>query len=402
MGLDIYGGDVRVIAARDELARISSHISYAASLLRDAPLAPTKLLLDFLPNPLPNLQLAFLLPPVIAELERLAVSCHLAAESYFSTEAQVMHNLQQLFEPLSSATNLLVAPNPISVAMADVVSRTGAALAVVGLVTAPSLGSSQMIAQGARVISHAAGFQTPAAMLAAAPLAGAMGSAELLAEGKVLQSGSLAGLAQTLAEGYWSPPGAVRIQSFEQTSGRTLLVFIPGTQSFTPLSDNPLNIAANLGVFGGGGSASQAAVTSALAEFGAGKDDRVIFVGHSQGGIIAGNLAASKQPYEVAGLITLGSPVAQLDLKVPTVSIQHQQDPVPLLSGTTNPMRERWVTISSDRHFTDLVQAHHISSYTETAFAAGQSDNPGLENVLNQMQIPSGTGTEFVYRLKAN
>lgn len=401
MALDIYGGDAKIIATRDELLRISGNLMLAASQLHQAPLAMPSLFLDFLPNPLPNLQLAVQLPPVIEQLDRLSNSCQVAAESYFSTEAQINHILQDLFRPLSDAAGLLPLANPISAAMSDIVARTGAALAIVGLVAGPSAGGTQLVAQGARVIANAAGHQTPAAMLAAAGPSIALfgGSAQLLSSSSVQQRGTLGSVTTALREGYWSPSGSVRIQSFAEGSGRALLVLIPGTQNFSPLGSNPLNLSSNLGAFAGVGSPSQAAVSAALKQVGAGPTDRVIFVGHSQGGIIGANLAARPQPYQVAGLITLGSPVSQLDLRIPTISIQHQQDPIPLLSGTTNPMRENWVTISSGSEFENLVQAHHIASYAETASQAVLSDNPGLSNVLQQMNLPEGEATEYLYRL---
>lgn len=375
----------------------------AASQLRDAPLAMPSLFLDFLPNPLPNLQLAVQLPPVIEQLERLSNSCQIAAESYFSTEAQINHILQDLFRPVSDAASLLPLANPISLAMNDVVARTGAALAIVGLLAGPSAGGTQLVSQGARVISHSAGHQTPAAMLAAAPaLAVAGGSATLISTASVSQGGTLGSFVGALKSGYWSPAGAVRILSFPEGTGRALVVLIPGTQNFSPLGSNPLNITSNLGVFGGTGSPSQSAVAAALKHAGAKAADRVIFVGHSQGGIIGANLAAAPQPYQVAGLITLGSPIAQLNLEVPTVSLQHQQDPIPLLSGVTNPMKENWVTISSGEEYTSLVRAHHISSYAETAQQAMFSENPGLQHVLEQMDLPKGEATEYLYRLSGD
>ena len=402
MAVDIYGGDIRVIAARDELFRISSNLDLAAYHLRESPLSAPSLFLDLLPNPLPNIQLAVQLPAVIAEIERLASACRMAAESYFSTEAQIMGFLQQLFRPLSDASGLLSAANPVSVAMSDIVSQTGAALAVIGLITAPSLGSSQLIAQGARVVSHSSGFKTPAAMLAGnVPLIPG-GTAMLASQASIIQTGGLSGLVHALRSGYWSPASSIRIQSFAERGGRALVVLIPGTQNFSPLGTNPLNITSNFGAFAGTGSPSQSAVEAALRSVGAGKGDRVIFVGHSQGGLIAANLATKPQEYEVSGLITLGSPISHLPLEVPTVSLQHQQDPVPLLSGTRNPLTENWVTISSGQQFESLVQAHHISSYAQTAAQAQAQDNAGLTSVLQRMNLPQGQATEMVFRLSSD
>jgi len=402
VAVDIYGGDIRVIAAREELFRVAASLDLACYHLREAPLSAPDIFLDLLPNPLPNIQLAFQLPPVINALERMSTSCLVAAESYFSTEAQVMAFLQQLFQPLSDSAGLLAAANPVSAAMSDIVSQTGTALAVIGLITAPSLGSSQLIAQGARVVSHASGFQTPAAMLAGKVPLIPGGRAELLSSAPVAVSGGLAGMVGALRAGYWSPASSIRVQTFAESDGRALVVFIPGTQSFNPLANNPLNITSNFGVYAGTGSPSQGAVEDALRLAGAGSGDRVIFVGHSQGGLIAANLAAEPQEYAVSGLVTLGSPVAHLNLGVPTVSIQHQQDPIPLLSGIRNPMTESWVTISSGQEFEDLVQAHHISSYAETVSEAVGQSNAGLQSVLERMKLPQGVATESVYRLLGN
>lgn len=398
MAIAFYGGDARVIATRDELFRIAANLNAAANRLRSAPTAMPSLFLDLLPNPLPNLQLALQLPAVTRELERLAQSCLIAAESYFSAEAQVTNLLLDLFRPVSDAAGLLALANPISAAMSDVVSRAGAALAVAGLVAGPSFGSTQVIGQGARLISNSLGQPTPAALLAGnvPPLGG--GSATLVSTSQV-KSGNLGSLVSRLHAGYWNPTSAIRIQSYSQGLGKTFVVLIPGTQSFVPFGRNPLDIGSNLAAMAGSPAPSQQAVSDALRQVGASKRDRVIFIGHSQGGLIAANLATAQQAYRVAGLVTLGSPVAHLDLKIPTISVQHRSDPIPQLSGTANPMRENWVTVSSDQDFSNLVQAHHIAGYAQTVQRAEGAGNPGLDAVLEKMQLPAGEGVEYLFRL---
>jgi len=147
---------------------------------------------------------------------------------------------------------------------------------------------------------------------------------------------------------------------------------------------------------------SQQAVSDALQKLSAGPQDSVLFVGHSQGALLAGNLASSPQPFEVKGLISFGGPIAHLDLKVPVIAIQHAADPVPHLAGNVNPMRENWVTVSSNASFDSLVDAHRVSSYTNTAAELAGTENEGYQSVMRQL-IPEGSdGREFLFEIRRN
>ena len=409
MALDIYGGDPRIIATQHELLRLAGCLELAANELEAAVFARTEMVFDFLPNPLPNLQLAFQLPALIDRLRQLRSGLLVAAEGYFSTEAQITHTLTYLFQPLADLNWFMAQPNPVSMALSEQVTRAATTLAVVGLTGMPSSGKSQVVGQAVRMAVAAAGGNSPQHLLAQAHVNSLMfgmpvdgsGSAKLISHQPISPAKNIYGFVSRLQNHYWSPASSIRIEVYQKPGGRDLVVYVPGTQSFLPGGNNPLNIQSNLTAMGGvAASPSQQAVSDALKSIGAGKNDSVLFVGHSQGALLAGNLASSTQAYEVKGLISLGGPIGHLDIKAPVVAIQHAADPVPQLSGVANPMRENWVTVSSDGEFETLVDAHRISSYAQTAAELAGSDNAGYQNVMQQL-IPQGVaGEEYLFEIR--
>jgi hypothetical protein len=411
MALDIYGGDPRIIATQQELLRLAGALQLAINELEAAVYARPELLLDFMPNPLPNLQLAFQLPAVMDRLRQLRSGLVVAAESYFSTEAQITHVLTNLFQPVADLNWFMLQPNPVSMALSEQVARAAATMAVVGLTGVPSSGKAQVVGQAVRVAVAAAGGNSPQQLLAKAHVnsllfgipVDASGSARLVSTQPIAPAKNLYGFAMRLQNHYWSPASSIRVEVFRKASGRDFVVYVPGTQSFLPGGANPLNIQSNLTAMGGVVTApSQQAVSDALTSLGAGKKDSVLFVGHSQGALLAGNIASSPQPYEVKGLIGLGGPIGHLDIQAPVVAIQHAADPVPHLSGEANPMRENWVTVSSDANFETLVDAHRISSYANTAAELATSENLGYQRVMQQL-IPQGSGgKEYLFEIRRN
>ena len=409
MALDIYGGDPRIIATQQELLRSAAALEIAINELDAAMFANPEMFLDILPNPLPSIQLAFALPGLIERLQRLRTGLQLAAESYFSTEAQITRLLTELMQPLANLSWFMMQPNPVSAALSEQVSRAAATMAVVGLTGVPAMGKAQVLGQAVRMAVAANGGISPQQLLARSHVNSLMlgipvdvgGSARLISSQSVVPAKNVFGFARRLQDHYWSPASSIRIEVFERRGGRDMVVYVPGTQSFLPGSDNPLNIQSNLTAMGGVVQApSQQAVSDALSRLNAGKNDSVLFVGHSQGALLAGNLASSSQPYEVKGLVSLGGPIGHLNLEVPVVAIQHAADPVPQLAGVANPMRENWVTISSDQAFESLVQAHRVSSYVHTAAELAGSDNAGYQNVMKQL-IPEGNaGREYLFEIR--
>ena len=68
---------------------------------------------------------------------------------------------------------------------------------------------------------------------------------------------------------------------------------------------------------------------------------QVMFMGHSQRGIVAAALASDAQTakYDVRGVLTYGSPVGRIDIPegIKVLSVEHLQDPVPRTDGTEGP-----------------------------------------------------------------
>lgn len=399
MAIEVYGGDPQVIATRDELARLASLLRRAASEISQAAFSTPNVAFDLIPNPLPNLQLLVMAPQLTKRIEDLAFRCDFASEQYFSTEAQVARLLNDLFQPLESFGRSIFADVPIGVQSTKAIAGAAAALAVIGLTGAPSSARSLLVGQAVRLMPAALGASDPQALLAAAPIPDASGHARLIQKNQVQAANSLQQYARNLNNGYYNPVSSIRIHSFQSPSGKLHVVYVPGTQSFQLGGKNPLNITSNLTAMAGRSAPSEQGVESALKFVGAGKGDKVLFIGHSQGALIAGNLASKNHEYEVAGLISFGGPIAHLKLNVPVVAIQNAGDVVPGLSGEVNPMTTNWVTIESDTSYPNLVSVHHMNAYVKTSDELSNIDNVGLRNVLAKLPIAHGLGTERVFEI---
>ena len=96
--------------------------------------------------------------------------------------------------------------------------------------------------------------------------------------------------------------------------------------------------------------------------------DRVLFVGHSQGGAVAATLAQSGR-YDTAGLITVGAPTATIASTDghPALIIEHRDDVVPHLAGTRIDNSATIVTTHSGAAWGELGDAHSRERYLITA-----------------------------------
>jgi pimeloyl-ACP methyl ester carboxylesterase len=227
------------------------------------------------------------------------------------------------------------------------------------------------------------------------------GSAQLTAVNRVSSAVNLEQAASKLQRSYGPPHSSIRVEVFSHGWGRQLVVYLPGTQNVSLAGSNPLNMRSTLVALGGAASApSQTAVVDALNQLGAGPSDKVTFVGHSQGALISANVAREQQDYEVSGLVSFGGPISHIDLKVPTIAVGHQGDPVPLLGGGVNPLRENWVTISAPGDFGDLVDAHSMSGYVETSRTLQTNPDLGLSRVSSAIwDSPEMSGLEYVFEI---
>ena len=408
MGLEIYGGNPEVVASFEEMQRIAASLSQAAERLEEAIQQPQHLLFDLIPNPIPQLQLAFLLPGLIDRIRTLAFKTRLAAEGYFSTEARVLLLMHQSIDPLSHIAGVISNPNPISQGAAEVLTKTAATFAVLGLTGTPSLGKTALVSTAVKIAPIVGGYKSPSEMLQTMEKSAftvglprdLAGGAKLTEIKQVTTVESMADHAARLRVAYGSG-SRIEIEVYPLGYGRQINVYVPGTQAFSFEGNNPLNIRSGLTALGGSIAPSQQAVEQALAQLGAGSGDRVLFIGHSQGALVAGNIATTPQPFELKGLISFGGPISHLNLQVPTIAISHQSDPVSVLGGGVNPMRENWVTVSGDAKFESLVDAHRMNGYEKTAAELDESSDEGFRRVQNKLwQDPGVQGLKYSFEIR--
>lgn len=120
------------------------------------------------------------------------------------------------------------------------------------------------------------------------------------------------------------------------------------------------------------------AVLEAMKEAGVGKDDPVMLVGFSQGGILAGTLAAYNDDYNWSAVVACGAPIDHMPIPDSTkvVSVQHDGDIVPRLDtivtvGTQGYAQQspNWTTIQgTSPSYEDLGFAgiHNAAAYSNT------------------------------------
>lgn len=205
----------------------------------------------------------------------------------------------------------------------------------------------------------------------------------------------------------YSQPGGVR---------QSWTVVIKGTQEWLPGATTPHDMQTNFAALGGVRSDQEAAVITALQMAGAHPGDAIELVGHSQGGIVAADLAANPEinrVYQVAQVVTAGSPVGGIDIPegVRVLSFEHLQDPVAGLEGRNNPQRSNWLTYSVSGESSlggsgDVAAKlhHNIEGYVQASKSLENSSDAVIaqwnEQRLGALGITSETRADY-YRFTA-
>ena len=136
--------------------------------------------------------------------------------------------------------------------------------------------------------------------------------------------------------------------------------------------------------------AYERAVRRAMVDAGVQPGDPVMLVGWSQGGILAGKLAAdTSDEFNVQAIFVAGAPIDHMNIppSVSVMSIQHNGDIVPQLDLTAGRNSANWVTIAEDPP-TDK-PPHNAGSYRETAskYVEGDSVTPEVAAVRDKQSI---------------
>jgi len=174
----------------------------------------------------------------------------------------------------------------------------------------------------------------------------------------------------------------IRVERYTLADGRReFAVYVAGTQGE---SGTVLDWDSNVRLYSGERSQAYAAVERALEEAGAQPGDVLHAAGFSQGGMIAGWLAAEGR-YDVQTLVTLGAPM-ELDTRSDTVvvTVRHDDDPFPLLVGGGAPHApgsDRSVLIErtldpASTPFDVAIPAHRLEAYIETMRSFDASGDP--------------------------
>jgi hypothetical protein len=179
----------------------------------------------------------------------------------------------------------------------------------------------------------------------------------------------------------FSTPG--QLDSFE--------VFIAGTVDFAPrATGEPFDLTSNLRSIAQLPSGSDSAVRQAMQDAGITAHSPVVFTGHSQGGMIAANLAASGE-FNTQGVVTIGAPdgAIVIEATVPVISIAHTDDLVPVLNG---PRQDQGTIVVERQAFAgravphdSVMPAHDRSQYRQTARMADQAATRNLSEAISRI-----------------
>jgi hypothetical protein len=140
------------------------------------------------------------------------------------------------------------------------------------------------------------------------------------------------------------------------------------------------------------------AVLEAMAQEGIGPDDPVMLVGFSQGGIMAGHLAAYNTDYNWQAVIASGAPIDHMPIpdSVDVVSVQHNGDPVPNLDVVAGDLGTEhgpnWTSIRVDPPHPDPVLGVDVGAHNAEAYSSTyqehldeiQSTHPDLAGFFNE------------------
>ena len=196
----------------------------------------------------------------------------------------------------------------------------------------------------------------------------------------------------------------IRIEHYE--SG--YVVYLSGTiDAGVEPTNEPWDMTSNISAIAELDSGSYNAAVQAMREAGITAEDNVIVVGHSQGGLVAAQLAASGD-YRVSDVVTVGAPLHQVDIpeEVNVIAVEHAEDVIPSLSGVAVPAATAaHLTVTRSLYSTaqvprgELLPAHNLSRYVETAAVMDRSGDSKLTAEKRQLtERMQGKATVTMWR----
>ncbi len=195
--------------------------------------------------------------------------------------------------------------------------------------------------------------------------------------------------------------GTIEVQTITGPDGAVRhVLYLPGTDDFNPPWDQDADVRdleTDLDSVAGRPDTYRDGILEALARAGVGKDEPVLVVGHSLGGMEAAAILAGHGGYDVTDVVTAGSPTAQVP-GFPSgshvLSLEQQGDIVPELDGAPNPDSVEQTTVTFDAHPGGGVVAHH--SYGVYEAGAGLVDaatDPSVTDAVQSLHDHGFLGT---------
>ncbi|MGC0274318.1 WXG100 family type VII secretion target [Pseudactinotalea sp. Z1739] len=190
-------------------------------------------------------------------------------------------------------------------------------------------------------------------------------------------------------------PGTVRVDRLVAPDGTvSWQVLVPGTQSRHSFWNGPFpnDWASNVQVFARQDSAASAAVIAAMRAAGVGAGEEVLIAGHSQGGLVAADLAAREEvrgEFAISSVLTIGAPVNHIEIPegVAVLQLEHTDDLVTGPDGRPAPITPERTTVTRDvtaaspwYRVGGVTQSHDIPAYAETAHLVDASTDPAVRN----------------------
>ncbi len=182
--------------------------------------------------------------------------------------------------------------------------------------------------------------------------------------------------------------GAVDVRILDGPGGRRVILDVTGTTvwNLDPRRRTPQvsDLATNLRALANQSSVFERGAVEALRRAGVKPGEPIMLVGHSQGGMIAAQLAGrlrAGSEFTVTHLVTAGAPVglASVPRSVSVLSLQNRGDVVPELDGADNPTRGNWITVRTAHGDGTVVGRHSLRSYLAGAVDLDGCADPALE-----------------------
>ncbi|KQP53834.1 hypothetical protein [Agreia sp. Leaf283] len=199
----------------------------------------------------------------------------------------------------------------------------------------------------------------------------------------------------------------IKVEKYATENGDpSYIVYLGGTVDMNAMpAGEAFDMTSNVESMSAGGGASYRAAVEAMSDAGIRPGDPVLEVGYSQGGLLAVQLEQSGD-YSVQGVVTLGSPVGQLETTAPTLTIAHTEDLVPALGGLDTASGDDRVlvrrTLYDDAPMPtgDAFPSHDLDAYRETAGLVDASKDPRVEKFIDGAApflsgSAAGTATEY-------